>query len=147
MLMKIKLLFSLCATLLFFSMTTDGNEELFANESKLNSCRLDIPLTYGKRDDKIVAEKAQTLKGKELVLLRYDKKSKEVTYKRYYLESETKGSTIYNYLIARKNYLENKKTVLFLNYKSKYDRFYLSECFDEIVSADDILKKTLKEVE
>ena len=98
------------------------------------------------RRSNIVAAKAVELKGKELVLLHYEKKSGEVTYERYYLESEISGSDIFNLLIRKQNYLDGKKIVIFLKFSSKTDSFYLSDCFDKILSENEDLKSLLKEI-
>jgi len=143
--MKIRLTLLLLITIGLISLTTKEKEDLFKNESKLNSCRQEIPLTYKKKDDIIVAEKAKILKDKELILLHFDKNTNGVTFKRYYLVTEEKGNDIFNFLIAKNNYLANKKIAVFLKYTEKYDRFYLAECFDKIVAENIDLKELLKE--
>src|SRR5690554_2338556 len=107
-------------------------KELFKGESNLSSCFQDIPLTYKKKDDIKVSKKSEELKGKELVLLQYSKKENQVSVKRYYLISETKGTTIYNFLISKENYEANKKVAVFLKFSPKTDRFYEADCFDDI---------------
>ncbi len=143
--MKIKITFLFLVLLSLVSMTNKDKEELFKNEAKLSSCRLDIPLTYRKKDDIIVAEKAKILKDKELILLHCDEKTNSITFKRYYLVSEVKGSDIFNYLTIRNDFLEGKKVAIFLKYTNKYDRFYLSECFDKVLSENIELRELLKE--
>jgi GTPase Era involved in 16S rRNA processing len=143
--MKIKITFFVLMAFGLMSLTSRTQEELFKNESKLVSCRQNIPLTYKKKDDIIVAEKAKTLKDKELILLHYNKKAGSVSFKRYYLVSETKGSNVFNYLVSKKDYLEKKEVAIFLKYTDKYDRFYLAECFDKVLSENSELKELLIE--
>ncbi|HET6228161.1 MAG TPA: hypothetical protein VFF27_17910 [Bacteroidia bacterium] len=122
-------------------------KELFKDENKLASCYQQIPLTYKNKDEKAVATKANELRGQELVLLHYDKKSKEVTYKRYYLISELAKTSndVFNFLIEKDNYLANKRVAVFLKYTEKYDRFYVSSCFDKVLLENPELASLLKE--
>jgi len=143
--MKIKIAFVLLIAFGLVSMTTKGPEELFKNESKLADCRQEIPLTYKKKDDQKVAEIAKTLKDKELILLHYDKKTSEITYRRYYLVSQVKGNNTYNFLIGKSDYLSHKNVAVFLKYSDKCDRFYAADCFDKIVADNSDLKELLKE--
>lgn len=111
----------------------NGHKELFKGENKLKSCFHDIPLTYKKKDDIIVASKAKELYGKELVLLKFNKKDKSITTQKYYLFTETKGREIFNFLVAKKDYDQGKKSIVFLKFSPKFDRFYEAKCFDEIL--------------
>lgn len=134
--------FRLCFLFVFLiSLTSFENisEELFEGETFLQECFLDIPLTYTKASDKKVALKAKELEGQELILLNFDKKTKEVSYKRYYLISEKSknDNTIFNYLVSTEKYEDYKKgiiTATFLKFSPKYDRFYLSNCFDSVMA-------------
>ncbi|HCS19228.1 MAG TPA: hypothetical protein DIW47_01470 [Bacteroidetes bacterium] len=139
-------------TLLFFlsvvsiSWTSkEKGKELFKGEYKLDSCRQEIPLTYKKNDDIIVAKKATELKGQELILLQFNKKTKEIHYKRYYLVSEKTDRDIFNYLVRKEDYLANKKVAIFLKFSTKYDRFYTAKCFDSILANNPDLRDILKE--
>lgn len=124
---------------------SQSGKELFKGESNLSSCFQDIPLTYKKKDDIKVSKKSEELKGKELVLLQYSKKENLVSVKRYYLISETKGTTIYNFLISKENYEANKKVAVFLKFSPKTDRFYEADCFDDIIKENPELKQLYKE--
>ncbi len=136
----LKILILTITVLSLVSLTTGAKKDkLIKVDNLLDSCRLNIPLTYSKKDSKIVHEKAKELKGQELVLLHFDKKTSEISYKRYYLESEYNADSklIANYLIIPskyENYLKGDINVVFLKYKSKYDRFYKSTCFDSIMA-------------
>ena len=143
--MKIRITFFLLISLGLVSMTIKQPDELFKNESKLANCKQEIPLTYKKKDDRKVTEMAKILKDKELILLHFEKKSTSVTFKRYYLVSEVKGNDIFNFLIAKNDYLANKKVAVFLKYTDKYDRFYLADCFDKVLAENTELKELLIE--
>lgn len=144
--MKISITLLLFISLVSLSWTNkDKDKELFKNENKFDSCRQEIPLTYKKKDDKIVAKKAAELKGQELILLHFNKKTKEISYKRYYLVSEKSDKDIFNYLVRKEDYLANKKVAIFLKYTAKYDRFYTANCFDNIIANNPELKEILKE--
>lgn len=114
-------------------------EELFEGEMLLKECFVDIPLTYTKANEKKVDAKAKELEGQELILLNFNKKTKRVSYKRYYLISE-KGENdkkIFNYLVLPEYYEAYKKGeihAIFLKFRPKYDRFYISKCFDSVMS-------------
>jgi hypothetical protein len=110
-----------------------ADKELFKGEQVLSSCFHNIPLTYKKKDDLITASKAKELEGKELVLLKFNKKDKSITVERYYLFTELKDREIFNFLIAKKDHIQNKRVLVFLKFTPKFDRFYEAECFDEIL--------------
>jgi hypothetical protein len=118
--------------------TKKSDVELFEGETLLKDCFVDIPLTYTRANDKLVAIKAKELKDQELVLLNFNNKTKQVSYKRYYLVSDGEnGKDIFNYLIAPENYEKYKNgeiNAIFLKFRPKYDRFYISKCFDSTMN-------------
>lgn len=135
----IKIIVFIITAISLITLSTGAKKgELFNGDNLLDSCRLNIPLTYSKKNSKIVHKKAKELKGEELVLLQFNKKTQDVTYKRYYLESvlTIDSKSIANYLIIPSkydDYLKGDIEVVFLKYQSKYDRFYKSTCFDSIM--------------
>lgn len=146
--MKLKTSVLLILSLFLLTSASVKDEELFKNENLLAHCRQDIPLTYKKKDDIKVAQIAETLKDKELVLLHYNKKTGSVTYTRYYLVSQKSDKTVFSYLVPSKEYKNKKKNqivAVFIKYSAKYDRFYLAECFDKVLSENNDLKTLLKE--
>jgi len=131
--------------LMSISLNAQKDNELFNGEKKLENCIENIPLTYKRKDNLIVSEKALELKGKEIVLLHFDKKSKQITYSRYYLVSEIVRGETFCYLVKKADYESNIMTALFLEYKSKHDRFYDANCFDSVLELNTELKALCKE--
>lgn len=114
-----------------FILAKDKSKVLFDGETLLTSCLLDIPLTYKGKDKEIILQKSIDLKDKEIIWLHYSKKTKTVSYSRWYLGAEKgKDGYIYNYLMLAEDYRKGKKTLSFAKYQPKTQRFYLSECFD-----------------
>lgn len=143
--MNLKILGIILSLFITSSIFAQNSKELFTGENALNECLQDIPLTYKKKTDLIVADKAKELKNKEIILLQYDKKSGDLIYFRFYLISEFINNEVYNYLISAKDFELGKKIAVFLKFTPKYDRFYLAHCFDQVLSENKELKEKLKE--
>ena len=137
--------------ILFISLTISlklfGQEiELFLGENKLNSCRLDIPLTYKKKHRTEYIKAAKENKDVELVLLRYDKKTKKVKYSTYYIVAIKRENETLVYLETTDNHASDDGQInaLFVQFKPKYDRFYTADCFKNVLAENPSLKEKIK---
>lgn len=137
------------ALIILIILTTTGysqTSELFPGASKLASCKVDIPLTYKKKDRERYIKGATENKNIELVLLKYNKRTKKLSCAKYYLDVyETANKT---FVIAEKpeNHIHghSPKIVEFIDMNPKYDCFYKAKCFKEILSKNKELRETIK---
>jgi hypothetical protein len=120
---------------------------LFPGAEHLESCVVDLPLTYAKKDKERYTQAARGLKDVELVYLTVDKKTKVASYSLVYVVVATfKDGDHYVYLESPKDHLNvsGAKTALFLEYTPRV-RFYNATCFDAQLSAHPELKSVVQE--
>lgn len=132
--MKKALVFSLLSLLSCVFLNAQ-DEKLLETKGKLASCKVEIPLTY-KKKDAITCEKAAVqYKDKQLVLLSYDKKSNDISFEYYYIDMmEAKGRK-FVYLVRPEDHGKAYSDInaIFLKFNPEYDSFYLADCFDEVM--------------
>lgn len=121
---------------------------LFPGEPLLDTCRVELPLTYSKADKERYMQAARFLEDQELVYLRFDKKKGAATYTRVYVMVETSkdGSEIV-YLETTDDHLRmgGAKQAFFPRYNKRTERFYQADCFDRQVAQHPELKAILAE--
>lgn len=136
---------SILAVLFTLTATAQSSPELFAGESKLNDCRQDIPLSYKPKDQAACIQKAKELEGQEIIYLKYDKKTKQASYERFYLVNEEITNGTQQYLVKKENFEASKNEAVFIKLNPKYDRFYTASCFDKVKDDNSEVKGAVKE--
>jgi hypothetical protein len=118
-------------------------EELFDGENTLSECRIDLPLTFKKKDKPVFEKSAIEMKGILLSRVYYNSKTGKVTYKNYYVVIE--GEFVY--LMKPKDYENNSgmKKAIFPPNKEKENRYYKANCFEEKIANNETLKQIVKE--
>lgn len=130
-------------TVLMASTCAAQEKTLFAGEHFLDSCAVELPLTYAKKDKDRYVQAARFLDDQELVYLTYDKKLGKGLYTRVYVVVETaKDSGEFVYLETTENHLRmgGIKQAFFPKFKARTERFYNADCFDRTVLAHPELK-------
>ncbi|MBS1580672.1 MAG: hypothetical protein JST66_00575 [Bacteroidetes bacterium] len=121
---------------------------LFPGEPLLDTCRVDLPLTYSKADKERYVQAARFLEDQELAYLRFDKKKGAATYTRVYVMVETSkdGSEVV-YLETTDDHMRmgGAKQAFFPRYNKRTERFYQADCFDRQVAQHPELKEILTE--
>lgn len=121
---------------------------LFPGDEALNSCVVELPLTYAARDRERYIQAAKFLEDQELVLVTWDRKAGTGTYQRVFVVAETMkdGSTsVYLEHAADRMKSGGLKEALFPRIKPATQRFYNAACFDEQVAVDSALQSLLTE--
>lgn len=145
--MKLNFIGLLLLTMTISTASRGQVAELFQDENKLSECRVDIPLTYKKRDKPTYIKGATENKDIKLVLVHYNKKTKQATYTFYYIVVDNSLGETFVYLQTPEQYSSKSKTkqAVFVKFTTKYDRFYKAECFESLLAANPNLKKTVKQ--
>ncbi len=123
------------------SLVYGQESELFTGESKLVSCKVNLPLTHAKKDKEECEKMASIYKDVRLVLLDFDKKTKKVTYNYYYVVVKNINGNTFVYLLTPKSYDEHIEEALFVPFNISYDRFYKADCFDIVLESNNQLKE------
>lgn len=121
---------------------------LFPGEPLLDTCRVDLPLTYSKADKERYVQAARFLEDQELAYLRFDRKKGTATYTRVYVMVETsKDGSESVYLETTDDHLRmgGAKQAFFPRYNKRTERFYQADCFDKQVAQHPELKAILVE--
>ncbi len=134
--------------LLVWSYTADvahaQSKPLFHGAEQLDSCVVDLPLTYAKKDKERYIQASHYLEDQELIYAVLDRKSGKANYSRVYVVVETNkdGSDIV-YLETAEDHLrmEGLKQAFFPKFKPISERFYNAECFDRQLAAHPELKE------
>ena len=123
-------------------------DELFNGETKFASGRINLPFNNTRKSEREIEQKAKDLKDKELILLHFNSNTGDVTYGRYFLLSEmdAKTKTTSSYLVRASDYKNEKNIATHPKYSDKNDRFYVAECFDEVLKNNpDIQQRIIEE--
>lgn len=144
--MKEKIIVILLLAFTISIRTYGQDSELFTGEYKLNSCKVDIPLTYKNKDKPTYIKGAKENKDTELVLLSYNKKTKKATYSIYYIVVDEIKGEVFVYLETPEthNLTTGEKQSIFSPFKVKYDRFYKADCFMKIINDNPDLNEIIK---
>ena len=146
--MKSKLIIVPAVVIFFFASFKPVQDELFYGESKFASCKITLPLNDTRRSEKELAEKAKELKDKQIILLHVNPNTGDISYGRYFLVSDVdvKTKKASNYLVRADDYKAGKFIATYPKYSEKNDRFYLGNCFDEVLKNNpDIQQKLIEE--
>jgi hypothetical protein len=118
-----------CCSITGFSQTTDW-------EKALESCEVKLPIKGTSKADAQDRKIAEKYKGVVLVWLHFDKSMKKAASlnpKKVYLVSETmKNGSQVEYIIPVEDYEAGVNAPIFPEWKSKKNRFYRADCFDNI---------------
>lgn len=127
------------------AITTES--ELFPGENKLKSCRLTLPLTGNPLDDPYCIKAERDNRGKPIVLVHYDKKLKMATFDNYYLVQQELNNRLLFYLQLPEDYEAGLHKAVVYKYNKNTDRFYTSDCFQQVYMSDSKLQEKLVENE
>jgi hypothetical protein len=122
---------------------------LFPGAEHLDSCVVELPLTYAKKDKERYTQAARFLEDVELIYLSYDKKTRTATYTRVYVITETKEGGDLVYIENAKDHLQmdGVKQAFFPKFKANTERFYNADCFDAHMAKHPELKAVVKEAQ
>lgn len=148
----IRLRTSLAAlTLIFFAFQGQAQsapKPLFEGAEHLDSCVVELPLTYAKKDKDRYTQAARYLEDVELIYLTHDKKTHNTNYSRVYVVVMTaKDGAESVYLESTRDHMVmgGAKQAVFPQFKPSTQRFYNAECFDRQLITHPELKDRLKE--
>ena len=121
---------------------------LFEGAEHLDSCIVDLPLTYAKKDKERYTQAARFLEGQELIYAVLDKKTRKANCTRVFVVVETSSDgteLVYLETSDKHMQMEGMKQAYFPKFKPSTERFYLAECFDRQVAAHPELKARVVE--
>jgi hypothetical protein len=122
------------------------DKPLFTGAEHLDSCVVDLPLTYAKKDKERYMQAARFLEDQELIYLNYDKKEGKAFYSRVYVVVQTtKDGSEVVHLESTDDHLTmgGVKEALFPKFKASTERFYNADCFDRRLAAHPELQAVL----
>lgn len=121
---------------------------LFPGAEPLDTCGVELPLTYAAKDAERIAQAARFLEDVELVYLTFDRKASAATYRRVYVlvEGSKDGAPIV-YLESADDHLKmgGKRTAEFPKYNARTQRFYEADRFDARMEAHPELMEVVRE--
>ena len=109
----------------------------------MDTCIVELPLTYAKKDKERYTQAARFLEGEELIYAVLDKKTKQLNCTRVFVVVEmSKDSTEVIYLETSDQHMQmgGLKQAWFPKFKPSSERFYSAECFDKQMTAHPDLK-------
>ncbi len=124
------------------------SKPLFPGAELLDSCVVELPLTYAKKDKERYTQAARFLEGEELIYAVLDKKTKKVNCTRVFVVVErSKDSTEVVYIETADQHMQmdGLKQAWFPKFKPGSERFYSAECFDQRLSEHPELKEHVVE--
>jgi len=135
------------AAVLLCSNVRGQNKPLFKGAELLDSCVVELPLTYARKDNERCTQAARALENEELIYLDYDKRSGTATYSRVYVVAETVKGQDFVYLERPDVHaqVDGPRQAFFPKFTAKSQRFYRARCFDAQVAHHPELKQVLKE--
>jgi hypothetical protein len=125
-----------------------SGKPLFAGAELLDTCMVELPLTYAKKDKERYTQAARFLEGEELIYAVLDKKTKKVNCTRVFVVVErSKDSTEVVYIETADQHMQmdGMKQAWFPKFKAASERFYSAECFDKRLSEHPGLKEHVVE--
>ncbi len=124
-----------------------SRKPLFPGAELLDTCTLELPLTYAKKDKERYTQAARFLEGEELIYAVLDRKTKKLNCTRVFVVVEkSQDSTEVVYIeTADQHMVDGLKQAWFPKFKAASERFYSAECFDRQVAAHPELKAHLVE--
>ena len=119
------------------------SKPLFEGAELLDSCVVELPLSYAKKDKERYTQAARFLEGEELIYAVLDKKSGRANCTRVFVVVETSkdGSEVV-YLESSDQHMrmDGLKQAYFPKFKPSTERFYSADCFDRRLLAHPELK-------
>jgi|GEM_PF-2261947 len=125
-----------------------SRKPLFPGAEFLDTCVVELPLTYAKKDKERYTQAARFLEGEELIYAVLDKKTKKVNCTRVFVVVElSKDSTDVVYIETADQHMQmdGLKQAWFPKFKASSERFYSAECFDKQLTAHPELKERIVE--
>jgi hypothetical protein len=125
-----------------------SGKPLFEGAELLDTCLVELPLTYAKKDKERYTQAARFLEGEELIYAVLDKKTRKVNCTRVFVVVErSKDSTEVIYLETADQHMQmdGLKQAYFPKFKPATERFYSAECFDKRLSEHPELKEHVVE--
>lgn len=122
---------------------------LFPGADKLESCTVDLPLTYAKKDKERCVQAARFLEDQELIYAIRDKATGRMNCTRVFVvvdKAADGGEYVYVEEAAQRMRPDGLKQAWFPKFKPATERFYNATCFDAQVVAHPELKEQLVEM-
>ena len=138
------------ATVALYVTTTGAYAQqppLFPGAEVLDTCVVDLPLTYAKKDKARYTEAARRLEDVELILLIYNKKTAKASYQRVYaVVFAGKSGEEFVYVESSEDHhsMGGTKRAIFPKYAPKTSRYYDAACFDRQLAAQSELQSTVQ---
>ena len=140
--------------LLVFLLTTSmvahaQRKPLFPGAEKLESCTVDLPLTYAKKDKERCVQAARFLEDQELIYAIRDKATGRMNCTRVFVvvdKAADGGEYVYVEEAVQRMRPDGLKQAWFPKFKPASERFYNATCFDAQVAAHPELKEVLVEM-
>ncbi len=128
--------------------SAQGGKSLFPGAEQLDTCVVELPLTYAKKDKERYTQAARFLEGEELIYAVLDKKTKKVNCTRVFVVvelSKDSAELVYIETADQHMQMDGLKQAWFPKFKPATERFYSAECFDRQMAAHPELKERLVE--
>ena len=122
---------------------------LFPGADMLETCTVDLPLTYAKKDKERCVQAARFLEDQELIYAIRDKATGRMNCTRVFVVVEKAadgGEYVYVEEAAQRMRPDGLKQAWFPKFKPASERFYNATCFDAQVQAHPELKEVLVEM-
>ncbi|MBP7513634.1 MAG: hypothetical protein KA791_03750 [Flavobacteriales bacterium] len=126
-----------------------SRKPLFPSAELLDTCTVELPLTYAKKDKERYTQAARFLEGEELIYAVLDKKTKKLNCTRVFVVVEkSQDSTEVVYIeTADQHMVDGMKQAWFPKFRAASERFYSAECFDKRLSEHPELKEHVVEAQ
>lgn len=126
-----------------------SRKPLFPGAELLDTCTVELPLTYAKKDKERYTQAARFLEGEELIYAVLDKKTKKLNCTRVFVVVEkSQDSTEVVYIeTADQQMVDGMKQAWFPKFRAASERFYSAECFDKRLSEHPELKEHVVEAQ
>ena len=142
----------LIATIAFTSLQpgliSAQSEALFPGAEKLDTCLVELPLTYAKKDIERYTQAARYLENEELIYLTYNKKDNSVSYSRVFVVVQTANDgKDFVYVESTEDHMRmgGAKQAFFPKFTPSKERFYNATCFDAQLAQHPELAEKLKQ--
>ena len=123
---------------------------LFEGAELLDTCVVELPLTYAKKDKERYSQAARFLEGEELIYAVLDRKTKKLNCTRVFVVVErSKDSTevVYIETADQNMQMDGLKQAWFPKFKAASERFFSADCFDRQVGAHPELRERVVETQ
>lgn len=131
-----------------FILHAQRDKSLFPGAELLDSCVVDLPLTYAKKDKERYTQAARFLEDQELVYAVRDRKTHRMNCTHVFVVVETtKDGSEFVYVENAEQHLrmDGMKQAYFPQFKAATERFYSADCFERQVRSHPELKEQLVE--